>query len=119
MENQRVLIVEDDAATRGALFALFVHEGWDVVVTRTIAGGLAHLTPAPDCVVLDLILPDGEGEDILREIRRRNLPSCVIICTGAEEPDRIMALQRLGPQAVLTKPIRFEEILAICHDSGR
>ena len=117
--SQRVLIVEDDAVTRGALFALFVHEGWDVVVTRTLAGGMALLAPPPDCVVLDLTLPDGDGEAILREIRRRNLPTCVVICTGTEEPERIDALECLAPQAVLTKPIRFEDILEAYRLNGR
>ena len=119
MECHRVLIIEDDATTRGALFSLFVHEGWDVVVTRTISGGLAHLAPPPDCVILDLMLPDGDGEAILREIRTRDLPTCVVICTGAEEPERIKALEPLKPQAILTKPIRFPDILAACKPSQK
>ena len=70
--NRRlILIVEDNAVTRRALQALFKSRGWAVSVAETVAEGLAQLDPPPDVIVLDLMLPDGDGEEVLREVRSR------------------------------------------------
>jgi DNA-binding response OmpR family regulator len=69
MGRHRVLIVEDHALTSTSLTRIFARKGWDARMAATVAGGLAALDPPPDCVVLDLNLPDGDGEAILRTIR--------------------------------------------------
>src|SRR5438132_89627 len=58
---RRVLIVEDHVASRVVLARLFSQAGWRVTEVGTLAKGLAALDPPPDCIVLDLILPDGRG----------------------------------------------------------
>ena len=78
------MIVEDDAATLRALGSAFSRKGWDVCTAATVAEALALLerSPAPDFLILDLMLPDGGGEVILRRVKQAGLASHVIICTG-------------------------------------
>jgi DNA-binding response OmpR family regulator len=59
-------LVEDDRATCGALGAIFRRRGWDVTTASTVAKALALLPTAPACVVLDLMLPHGNGVWLLR-----------------------------------------------------
>src|SRR5687767_9215482 len=67
----RLLLVEDDRVTYTALRSLFSRRGWDVTIAATISQALSALAGglAPDAVVLDLMLPDGQGEEVLRHIR--------------------------------------------------
>jgi two-component system response regulator RegA len=60
---RRLLIVDDHEPTRSALRTLFALKGWDVRVAGTLADGLGLLSPPPDCVLLDLMLPDGNGDE--------------------------------------------------------
>ena len=71
MEARRILIIEDHEPTRHALRSLLMRRGHDIIEAGTIAEGLASLDrhPLPDCVVLDMDLPDGGGETVLRAIR--------------------------------------------------
>jgi len=113
--NRRlILIVEDNAVTRRALQALFKSRGWAVSVAETVAEGLAQLDPPPDVIVLDLMLPDGDGEEVLREVRSRRLLSRVAITTAISDSERLDALSGLAPDAVLHKPAKFDEILMAC-----
>ena len=79
MSANRLLVVDDDAATRWALRAIFTRRGWQVIVAENVAEGIAALDPAPRCVILDLNLPDGGGETILRTISARGLSSRVAV----------------------------------------
>ena len=113
MNDYRILVVEDDDASRDALRRLFVHKGWLVSVAKTISEGLEALDPPPHCVILDLMLPDGEGEDLLRKLREDNLPSRVAVCTGTNDPVRIALVKGLDPDALFQKPIDFEELCRV------
>jgi DNA-binding response OmpR family regulator len=116
MARPRVLIVEDHEGMRQALCGLFRRVGWEVTGVGTVAEGLAALRPAPECVVVDLHLPDGEGEAIVRWVKDAGLPTCVtVICTGTDDEARIRAVEALEPNALLRKPVEFEEVLAACN----
>src|SRR4051794_33861317 len=65
----RVLLVEDDRSTRAALRRILAYAGHDVRAVETLAEGLTELAWPPDCVVLDLMLPDGCGLTVLRRVR--------------------------------------------------
>jgi CheY-like chemotaxis protein len=69
MNGYRVLIVEDDAASCDALLRIMDHRGWVVTVAQTVAEAMVSLDPPPHCILLDLMLPDGGGEDVLRKVR--------------------------------------------------
>lgn len=80
-ERRTILIVEDHTPSRELMRKLFTLRGWRVVTASTVAEGLRALDPPPDCLVLNLVLPDGDGERILREVRARGLPTRVAVCT--------------------------------------
>lgn len=108
----RVLIVDNDAATRRVLVKLLLAIGWEVAEAGSIAEGLALLDTAPNFLVIDLELPDGDGEEILRAIRTRGATPCVIVCSGVVDRERLRLVRQLGPHAVLSKPISHTALLA-------
>jgi DNA-binding response OmpR family regulator len=118
MNTRRLLIVEDHAMTRNALRGLFARQGWDVRVAESVAKGLAALEPPPDCLLLDLMLPDGDGETILRKIRADGLPTRVAVCTGTGDPERLRAVSELRPDALLHKPIDITDLCRACDPSA-
>ena len=109
-----VLIVDDDPGTRLALARLFEGRGLRVVAASTVTEALALLQTQPASVVLDLDLPDGRGELILRTVREQGLPLRVCVCTAAVDPARLENVARLGPDALLAKPVEFEVLVAAC-----
>jgi DNA-binding NarL/FixJ family response regulator len=121
MEAHRILIIDDHEPTRKALRSILRRKGYEVTEAGTIAGGLALLdllSPPPVCVVLDMDLPDGRGETVLRAIREGHMPVRVAVCSGMSDPSRWDAVKRLGPEATLRKPIDAEDVCDAC-DPGR
>lgn len=106
-----MLLVEDDPATSKALSAICRRRGWDVRVAATLEETWPILTEKPDVVVLDLMLPDGDGLDILSRVREDNLPTRVVVTTGSHDPERLHAVLALEPDLFLTKPINLQELL--------
>jgi two-component system, OmpR family, KDP operon response regulator KdpE len=108
----RVLLVEDDRDLRATLREALQAEGHDVVTAASLSEGLALLEPgAVDFVLLDLGLPDGDGEALLASLRRtRNWPVLVISARDAVE-NKIRLLDA-GADDYLTKPFSVAELLA-------
>jgi DNA-binding response OmpR family regulator len=104
-------LVEDDPATSKALKGILDRRGWDVVNVSTIADAMAQLEWNPDCVVLDLMLPDGDGTVILAKIRAENLPIRVAVTTGSVDAVRLKAVLDLRPEVFLTKPVNLRDLL--------
>lgn len=107
-----VLIVEDDPATGKALRRLFRLKGWSVTLATTVADALESLTPPPYFILLDLMLPDGDGEDVLRRVRDENIPCRVGVCSGTNDVARLARVRDMGPDAIFQKPINFD---AVCR----
>ena len=109
----RVLIVEDEAATRGVLERglreeLFHVEG---VADATTAEARA-LTGRFDAIVLDLMLPDHDGFTVCRRLRTRGIDTPILLLTGRSAlSDRVHGLDA-GADDYLAKPFAFEELLA-------
>ncbi len=112
MNGYRVLVVEDDLASRHALERLLAHKGWVVTVARTVAEAMEKLSPPPHCILLDLMLPDGDGEQILRRVQEEDLPTKVAVCTGTSDPVRLAMVKGMDPAALFHKPLDFE---AVCE----
>jgi DNA-binding response OmpR family regulator len=110
MSAKRLLIVEDHPRTLHALGRFFRVMGFEVVMAGTLTEALALLVPPPDCLILDLGLPDGDGEQLLRRVRELNLRTHVAICTGIHEQERLESLKELAPNALLLKPIDLDTI---------
>ena len=111
----RVLIVEDDERIAAFLDKGLRAEGHSVSVASTAHEADASLElfgRELDLVLLDLGLPAGDGEDVLRRLRRRGATVPVIVLTArAEIADRVRGLDA-GANDYVTKPFAFEELLA-------
>ena len=76
----RVLVVDDEEVIRDILATLLEREGWHVTTASTAARALSLFESDPyDVVLLDLMLPDRSGLDLLRDMRRRDPDSVVVI----------------------------------------
>ena len=107
MAGHRLLIVEDDSATRQRLRTLFEGKGWDVREAGTVGEALSALNtqPEPCCLILDLVLPDGDGSVVLEKVRAKRLKTRVAVCTGIDDLARLRGVAGLLPDAILAKPI--------------
>ncbi len=106
-----MLLVEDDIVSAHALSSILRHRGFEVTVASTLAEGFAKLSENPGHVILDLMLPDGDGGDILRYIRQSKLPSRVVITTAVNDASRLRGIHDLKPDAILQKPIDLDRLL--------
>ena len=108
----RVLLVEDEAQIRRFVRLALQGEGWLVLESDTLAGGiLAAGTQMPDLIVLDLGLPDGDGIDLVREVRAWSDVPILILSARFQEAERIVALDA-GADDFLSKPFGVGEMLA-------
>jgi DNA-binding response OmpR family regulator len=114
----RVLIVEDSLSMLYALRAQFEASGWEVTLARTVDLALGQLDPAPDWIILDLWLADGDGEEVLRHVRQARIPSRVAVISAGLDPERIASLVPLRPELVIPKPISFANLLKACCGGG-
>lgn len=108
-----VLVVEDDPAIRMGLVDALGFDGYGVIQADTApAGREAALQNHCDCVLLDLMLPGGDGFTVLSEVRRVKPKLPIIILTArGREADRVRGL-RLGADDYVVKPFSVRELLA-------
>lgn len=110
---EKILVIEDDRATRKALQQLFEPEGFLVEIAQDGAQGLAAFRATrPNFVILDLRMPKVSGQDVCRQIRRESEEVPILILTGsADELDRVLLLE-LGADDYVVKPFSPKELLA-------
>ena len=112
----RILLVEDERSTRESLRGLLASEGATVHAAPDGRSALEQLrTQAIDVVLLDLMLPDVDGREILRAIRASEVPGPkgVIVLTGDASAARREEIQKLGAVAMLAKPVDFEVLMSL------
>jgi len=103
----RLLVVEDHEMTRNLLRSRFIRMGWQVFVAATVAEAIALLDsePPPCCLILDIELPDGTGDQVLRKLRLLGLKTRVIVSSGTSDPAKLEAMAKLKPDEFLPKPM--------------
>jgi len=106
----RTLIVEDDRVSREALTRILRIKGYDVRGVETMQDGMAALVDKPACVILDLMLPDGMGTEILKRIRAEGLAIRVALLTGADRP-LVEEARQFKPDEVFAKPVDLARLL--------
>src|SRR5215212_7127796 len=108
----KVLFIEDESSISGPFSKALAREGFEPVVAATAARALELAdTIEPDIVLLDLTLPDGDGRDVCRAIRRRsNVPILMLTARGTET-DRIVGLE-IGADDYVVKPFSGAEVIA-------
>jgi len=109
----RALVVEDEPKVAEALRRGLRNEGFEVSLSNTVEGALLQLADeAFDVILLDLMLPDGDGVDLLTTLRSRHVETPVLVLTARDSvEDRIAGLD-CGADDYLVKPFAFEELLA-------
>jgi two-component system KDP operon response regulator KdpE len=113
MDNQaRILIIEDDPAIRRFVRQALETEGHHVFETDSVKRGLIEAaTRKPDLLVLDLGLPDGDGVELIRDLRGWSLMPVIVLSARTDETDKIEALDA-GADDYLAKPFSVGELLA-------
>jgi DNA-binding response OmpR family regulator len=109
--RREVLLVEDDVETARALRLILTMHGCDVTAVRTLEQGLDLLAQNPTIIVADLMLPDGDGIEILARVRDAKSPTKVVITTSVGDPARLALVNRLKPDALLRKPFEPAALL--------
>lgn len=110
-----MLIVEDDPATSRALATIFGRRGWVTRAVDTVAMADDALLDPPDVILLDLMLPDRRGEDVLKRVRRELVPSRVVVMTAMGDCPRVEEVRNMRPDALLFKPMPVADLIAACE----
>ena len=110
--KRKVLLVEDEEAIIAPLCAALEREGFEVAHAGTAAEALERAAaPAPDVVLLDVMLPDGSGFDVCRQLRQESNVPIIMLTARAEEADRVLGLE-LGADDYVVKPFSAREVVA-------
>ncbi|MBL9021494.1 MAG: response regulator transcription factor [Myxococcales bacterium] len=107
----RVLVVEDEPAIAESLGYALKRDGYDVVHAPTLAEAVVRLDDV-EIVLLDLMLPDGSGFEVIGRARRvKSPPAIIVLSSRDDEADRVAALET-GADDYVTKPFSPREVVA-------
>jgi two-component system response regulator RegX3 len=110
--RRTILVVEDEPAIRDPLATALRREGFEVEIAGTVSDAIESAARIePDLILLDLMLPDGSGYDVCREIRRSSDVAVIMLTARGEEADRIVGLE-LGADDYVVKPFSAREVIA-------
>ncbi len=112
MSGARVLVVDDEPQILRALETTLRVEGYEVETAGTAEDALARAAMRPpEAIILDLVLPDGSGTDVCRELRSWTQVPIVILSAVGDEREKVAALDA-GADDYVTKPFSGDELLA-------
>lgn len=108
----KILVIEDDNNILSVIQTILESNGYQVITAQKCEQGILMCScHVPDLVVLDLGLPDMDGEEFLRIIRKDSLVPVIVLSARSEENDKVSALD-LGANDYVTKPFGTAELLA-------
>ena len=120
-ERRRVLLIEDEPSIIEAIRFILNRDGWHVATHASGRGAVEAVnTRAPDVVILDVMLPERSGYDILADLRATEATSRVpvlMLTARGQEKERDMAL-RIGADRFMTKPFSNAEMLEAVRALG-
>jgi DNA-binding response OmpR family regulator len=111
MKSGRILVVEDEGKIAEIVKAYLEKEGFQITVAETGEKALAAIKQGFDLIILDLMLPDIEGEDICQTIREDSDVPIIMLTAKSEEEDRIKGLG-IGADDYVVKPFSPRELVA-------
>lgn len=113
LPSGRILIVEDDRVQAEYLSEVLRLEGYAVVVAGTAAEALAsaHASPGPDLVLVDVVLPDLSGTEVVRRLRGASNVPIIMVTSRRQVTDRVIGLDA-GADDFVPKPFEPAELLA-------
>jgi two-component system KDP operon response regulator KdpE len=107
-----VLVVDDEQQILRALRTSLRAAGYEVDTAETAEGALATAAMRPpEAVILDLVLPDGSGTDVARELRAWSSAPVIVLSAVGDESEKVAALDA-GADDYVTKPVGIDELLA-------
>jgi DNA-binding response OmpR family regulator len=108
----RILLVDDDVTLTAILAAALGDEGWSVATARNGVEGLRRFeSEGADLLVLDILMPEMDGLEVCRRVRRKSAVPIVLLSSRGEEVDRVTGLET-GADDYLTKPFSTRELVA-------
>lgn len=107
-----MLLVEDDEISAKSLKLILTHRGYDVVTVATLSAARPLLNSGVTHMLIDLMLPDGDGATLLSAIRKQKLPIWVGILTGVSDPVRLSEVKNLHPSLLLQKPVDLAKLFS-------
>lgn len=110
-EDLKVLVVEDEPAIRESLDLALEAQGYQVLLAEDGRSALRMFDEKPDLVLLDWMLPDVNGLEVCREIRKTSQVPILMLTARAELDDRVEGLDS-GADDYLPKPFKLKELLA-------
>lgn len=112
MSGARILVVDDEPQILRALTTNLRGAGYEVETAATVEEALsAAASFRPDAIILDLLLPDGSGTDVSRELRTWSSVPVIVLSAVGEEAEKVAALDA-GADDYVTKPFGMDELLA-------
>ena len=109
---KKILLVDDEPQVLAICHDYLKVSGYDVVVaTDGLQGLAAARREKPDLIVLDLILPEMDGLDVCRAIRRKSIVPIIMLTGRADETDKVIGLE-IGADDYMTKPFSPRELVA-------
>ena len=115
----KILVVEDDRSIQGMIQTILETNGYQVLTAQRCQQGILMLSShVPDLVVLDLGLPDMDGEEFIRVTRSSSMIPIIVLSARTDERDKVSALD-LGANDYITKPFGTGELLARVRASLR
>ena len=108
----RILVVDDEAAILRFLKPALAANDYQVATAGTVAEAVKHIAAnVPDAVVLDLGLPDGDGKEVIRNVRQWSDVPIIVLSARDRESEKIEALD-LGADDFINKPFGVGELMA-------
>ncbi len=109
---QRILIIEDEKDIARGLKDILEFEGYEVTLAETAKEGLLAVSrKEPDCIILDLMLPDLSGYQVCQQVRQKLNTPILMLTAKAQDHDKIRGF-KVGADDYLTKPFSVGELLA-------
>ena len=115
----RILIVDDEENIRVSLRSALEKRGHECVTSESLAKAREYIGVEFDITLLDVMLGDGNGLDLLREILRRSPHRCVVMISGHADIEMAVEAIRMGAYDFIEKPLSLDRILITIDNAGK
>jgi DNA-binding response OmpR family regulator len=114
----KIMVVEDDIQVASLLAAALTHEGHEVIAAHDAEEALALLAQhRPDALLLDVLLGELSGIDLLRQLRRTDKALPVVLLTGLATAKVLKAARQLGVTGILEKPFVLKRLPQVLREA--
>jgi len=113
----RVLIIDDSSFQRKIITSIFTAEGYEITCAENGVEGLKSVTDhLPDIMILDLLMPEMDGMEVMDQMRRRGLQVPIIVLTADIQESTKQRCIELGAARFINKPVKKDELRAAARE---